>query len=63
MSQFRSEEMALIQLFIRELRIFLWFSWRRTSLSERMCAENDAANETLHELGQINAIQFKDVSQ
>ena len=41
MSQFRSEEMNLVQLFV----------------------QSDAAHETLHELGQIGAIQFKDVSQ
>ena len=40
MSQFRSEEMNLVQLFV----------------------QSDAAHETLHELGQIGAIQFKDVS-
>ena len=39
MSQFRSEEMNLVQLFV----------------------QSDAAHETLHELGQIGAIQFKDV--
>mmetsp|Transcript_11318 Transcript_11318/g.28104 ORF Transcript_11318/g.28104 Transcript_11318/m.28104 type:complete len:978 (+) Transcript_11318:273-3206(+) len=41
MSQFRSEEMALIQLFI----------------------QNDAANDTLHELGHVNAVQFKDLNK
>jgi hypothetical protein len=39
MSQFRSEEMNLVQLFV----------------------QSDAAHDTLHELGQIGAIQFKDV--
>lgn len=39
MSQFRSEEMNLVQLFV----------------------QSDAAHETLHELGQIGALQFKDV--
>ena len=40
MSQFRSEEMNLVQLFV----------------------QSDAAHETLHELGKIGAVQFKDVS-
>ena len=39
MSQFRSEEMNLVQLFV----------------------QSDAAHETLHELGKIGSIQFKDV--
>jgi hypothetical protein len=38
------------------------FGTSRTRLFDSRVAENDAANETLHELGQINAIQFKDVS-
>ena len=41
MSQFRSEEMNLVQLFV----------------------QSDAAHETLHELGQIGAIQFKDLNK
>ena len=40
MSQFRSEEMSLIQLFV----------------------QSDAAHDTLHELGEIGAIQFKDLN-
>jgi len=40
MSQFRSEEMNLVQLFI----------------------QNDAAHDTLHELGEVGALQFKDMN-
>lgn len=40
MSQFRSEEMSLLQLFI----------------------QNDAAHDTLHELGEIGSLQFKDMN-
>jgi len=40
MSQFRSEEMNYIQLFI----------------------QNDAAHDTLHELGAVGAVQFKDLN-
>jgi len=40
MSQFRSEEMSLVQLFI----------------------QNDAAHDTLHELGDVGALQFKDMN-
>jgi len=41
MSQFRSEEMLYVQMFI----------------------QNDAAHDTLHELGAIGAIQFKDLNK
>jgi len=41
MSQFRSEEMSLIQLFV----------------------QSDAAHDTLYELGEVGAIQFKDLNQ
>ena len=41
MSQFRSEEMNLVQLFV----------------------QSDAAHETLYQLGQIGAIQFKDLNK
>ncbi len=40
MSQFRSEEMSLVQLFI----------------------QNDAAHDTLHELGNVGVLQFKDLN-
>mmetsp|Transcript_38329 Transcript_38329/g.89254 ORF Transcript_38329/g.89254 Transcript_38329/m.89254 type:complete len:969 (-) Transcript_38329:211-3117(-) len=40
MSQMRSEEMNLVQLFI----------------------QNDAAHDTLHELGEVGALQFKDMN-
>lgn len=40
MSQFRSEDMSLVQFFI----------------------QSDAAHDTLHELGHVGAIQFKDLN-
>jgi hypothetical protein len=32
------------------------------ALSDRSCLQSDAAHDTLHELGHVGAIQFKDLN-